>query len=305
MKLRQTPIKPDPIGQKKGRLPMRKTAIISDSTCDLSKELIERYNILIIPLHVILGDQEYRDGENISAAQIYAWADANKTNPKTSAPAVPDAMAVLEEALSAYEDAVCFGLSEQFSASVKTMQLAVENLGVSDRVTVVDTQNLSTGGGLLVIEAAEMADRGITREEIVAEIRKLIPKVRSSFVVDTLMYLYRGGRCSGLSAMAGSALKLHPLISVAGGAMSAGKKYRGKINKVIPAYLEDTIPAILNARPARIFITQSEQDPEVLAAVKARLEGLNYFDEVLVTETGSVISCHCGPGTLGLLFISK
>ena len=284
---------------------MRKTAIVSDSTCDLTKELIERYQIHIIPLHVLLGDQEYRDGEDITVEEIYTWANANKTTPKTSAVSVEDSCTVLKKALAEAEEVVCFALGEKISASAKMMRLAVEELGAQDRVFVIDSRNLSTGIAQLVIEGCLLADQGKSGAEIVAEIEKLRPLVRSSFTVDTLRYLYRGGRCSGLSMVAGTALKLHPKISVVDGVLYPGKKYRGRINKAIEAYVDDLLPELADARPARVFITHSCCDEEIINKVKKKLEDLHHFDEILITVTGSVISCHCGPGTLGVLFIAN
>lgn len=284
---------------------MRRTAIISDSTCDLTKELIERYHIHIIPLHVLLGDQEYRDGQDITVEEIYAWADSNKTTPKTSAVSVEDSCVVMREALEEAPEIVCFALGEKISASAKMMRLAIGELGIEDRAYVIDSQNLSTGIAQLVIEGCLLADQGKTGPEIVEEIEKLRPLVRSSFTVDTLRYLYRGGRCSGLSMVAGTALRLHPKISVVDGVLYPGKKYRGRINKAILAYVDDLLPELQDARPARVFITHSCCDEAILAAVKEKLEGLHHFDEILITTTGSVISCHCGPGTLGVLFIAN
>ena len=284
---------------------MPKTVIIADSTCDLSEELLERYQVTIVPLHIRLGDAEYRDGADITPAEIFAWADEHKTTPKTSAVSVEDVISALEKVLQNADEAVCFCISESMSASGEMMRVAASEMGVSDRVFVINSQNLSTGIGLQVIEAAILAQQGKGGAEIAAEIEAVIPKVRASFVVDTLTYLHRGGRCSGLTAMAGSALKLHPMITVAGGAMSAGKKYRGKMDKVIMDYVEDLIPQIEAARPERIFITHSGCNAQIVAKVRERLERTGRFSEILETIAGGVVSSHCGPGTLGVLFIEE
>ena len=284
---------------------MPKTAIIADSTCDLSEELLERYQVTIVPLHIRLGDAEYRDGADITPAEIFAWADEHKTTPKTSAVSVEDVISALEKVLQDADEAVCFCISESMSASGEMMRVAAAEMGVSDRVFVINSQNLSTGIGLQVIEAAIAAQQGKSGAEIAAEIEAVIPKVRASFVVDTLTYLHRGGRCSGLTAMAGSALKLHPMITVTNGAMSAGKKYRGKMDKVIMDYVEDLIPQIEAARPERIFVTHSGCDAQIVAKVRERLERTGRFAEILETIAGGVVSSHCGPGTLGVLFIEE
>lgn len=279
--------------------------IISDSTCDLSPDLLQKYDIDILPLHILLGEKEYRDGRDITPDEIFAWSDANKTTPKTSAPSLMDAVEMLKPYVSEQREVICFSISSGMSTSGNVMRLAAEELEASDLVTVIDSANLSTGIGLLVIEAAIMAQEGKTAGEITAVIEELKPKVRASFVVDTLVYLYRGGRCNAVSAMVGSVLKLHPKIVVENGAMDAYKKYRGKLSKVITAYVKDMGEELKAARPDRVFITHSGCDREVVEAVRTYLENLEVFKEVLETRAGGVISCHCGPGTLGVLFISQ
>ena len=170
---------------------------------------------------------------------------------------------------------------------------------------MIDSANLSTGIGLLVVEAAIMAKKNRTASEIVSEIEKLKPNVRASFVVDTLTYLYRGGRCNAVAAMAGGVLKLHPKIVVEDGAMNASKKYRGKIASVILSYVKDMEKDLKNARQERVFITHSGCDREIVETVRTYLKNLGIFEEILETRAGGVVSSHCGPGTLGVLYISK
>ena len=279
--------------------------IISDSTCDLSPELLARYEIDILPLHIRLGDQEFEDGKNITPDQIYAWSDANKTTPKTSAPAMADAIELFRPYVTAGREIVCFSISSSMSTSGNVMRLAAEELGASGQITVIDSANLSTGIGLLVVEAAIMAKKNRTASEIVSEIEKLKPNVRASFVVDTLTYLYRGGRCNAVAAMAGGVLKLHPKIVVEDGAMNASKKYRGKIASVILSYVKDMEKDLKNARQERVFITHSGCDREIVETVRTYLKNLGIFEEILETRAGGVVSSHCGPGTLGVLYISK
>lgn len=279
-------------------------SIVADSTCDLSRELLEKYKVKIIPLHILLGEKEYEDGVDLMPEEIYAWADDNKTTPKTSAPSVETVMQTFQPLLEKGDDIVCFSISESMSTTANVMRLAAGQLEAKDRINVVDSANLSTGIGLLVLEAAQMAAQGKTAEEIVAEIERLKPLVRASFVVDTLTYLYRGGRCNGLEAMAGSMLKLHPKIVVSEGKMSSSKKYRGKIDKVILAYAKDMEEQLLQARKKRVFITHSGCPEETVLMVEQYLQSLSRFDEILITRAGGVISSHCGPGTLGVLFIA-
>lgn len=279
--------------------------IISDSTCDLSEELLQKYEVSILPLHIVLGERECEDGRDISPDEIYRWSDENKLTPKTSAPAVDKAIELLRPYVESGREVICFSISEDMSTSANVMRLAAEELDGNNLVTVINSANLSTGIGLLVIEAAIMAKEGKNAREITEKIEELKPLVRASFVVDTLVYLHRGGRCSGLAAMAGGALKLHPKIVVANGKMSPSKKYRGKMNKVLLEYVKEMENDLKNAKKDRVFITHSGCDNETIGKIQSYLQELNVFDEILITRAGGVISSHCGPGTLGVLFISQ
>ncbi|MGN0377626.1 MAG: DegV family protein [Suilimivivens sp.] len=279
--------------------------IIADSTCDLSQDLLTKYDIALLPLHVLLGEQEYLDRVTITPDEIYRWSDEHKTTPKTSAPSLTEAVDIMKPYVEEQREIVCFSISDEMSTSGNVMRLAARELEAEHLITVINSANLSTGIGQLVIEAAVMAENGADRKEIVAEIERLKPLVRSSFVVDTLTYLHRGGRCSSVAALAGSALKLHPRIVVENGAMNASKKYRGKIDHVILSYVHDLEAELKNAKKDRVFITHSGCDNEVIDSVRSYLEQLQVFDEILVTRAGGVISSHCGPGTLGVLFIAK
>lgn len=283
---------------------MKTVAIIADTTCDLSFELKEKYQIKTFPLHIHLGDKEYSDGIDISPDDIYRWSDENKATPKTSAVSPVEATEVLEAALAEAETVICFCISDQMSSTGNVLRMAVQELEAEDKVFVIDSKNLSTGIGLQILEAAILAQQGMPAKEIVEYIEAIRSRVRASFVVDTLTYLHRGGRCSGLAALAGGALKLHPLISVVDGKMLPGKKYRGKMDRVIIDYVKDMEADLKNAKEDRVFITHSGCDEEVIEAVKAELNSLNHFKEILVTRAGSVITSHCGPGTLGVLFIA-
>lgn len=279
--------------------------IISDSTCDLSQDLLEKYDISILPLHILCGDEEYEDGKNITPDEIFEWSEKNKTTPKTSAASIDTAMEVMKPHIERNIEIIAFSISSSMSTTANVLTLAANELDAGHLVTVIDSENLSTGIGLLVIEAAIMAQNGASAKEIVEKVKLLRPKVRASFVVDTLTYLYRGGRCSGLAAMAGGALKLHPKISVEHGKMSPGKKYRGKIQKAIMTYVKEMESDLQNARRERVFITHSGCEEAIINEVKEYLQSLQIFQEILITRAGGVISSHCGPGTLGVLFIEK
>jgi EDD domain protein, DegV family len=184
------------------------------------------------------------------------------------------------------------------------LRLAAQNLEY-DRVFVVDSKNLSTGIGLQVIRAAEMAKKGHSAEEILKDNDEIKDKVRASFVVDTLTFLHRGGRCSGVTALLANTLKLKPEIIVTDGEMGVGKKYRGNIKSVLLKYVKDREEHLLKADPQRIFITHSGCDDSVVDEIKKYLESLKKFKEILITRAGGVISSHCGPNTLGVLYIGE
>ena len=279
--------------------------IISDSICDLSKDILEKYDVDILPLHIILGDEEYLDGKNITPEEIYRWADEHGTTPKTSAPALEDAINLMKPYIDRGDELICFSISNSMSSSGQVMMMAAEELEASNRVHVIDSANLSTGIGLLVVEAAILAKEGKRAAEIVQTIEEYKPYVRASFVVDTLVYLHRGGRCSGVAALVGGALKLHPQIVVEQGAMHPAKKYRGKIKTAVLSYVKDQEEGLRRAKKDRIFITHSGCDVQIVGEVRAYLESLGIFDEIIETRAGGVISSHCGPGTLGVLYIEQ
>lgn len=279
--------------------------IIADSTCDLSEELLEAYNITILPLHIVLGDTEYKDMVEITPDEIYQWSNEHNAAPKTSAAALSDTMELFQTYGENYDEIVCFSISGQMSTTANVMRMAAEELGMEERVFVVDSENLSTGVGSLVIEAAIKAKNGMCGREIADYMEELKPYVRASFVVDTLTFLHRGGRCSGVAALAGGALRLHPKIVVEHGAMKPDKKYRGKLTSVILNYVKDLEPMLKNARTDRVFVTHSGCDEALIQNIVQEVENLKLFDEILLTRAGGVISSHCGPGTLGVIFIER
>ena len=277
--------------------------ILADSTCDLSEELLKKYNIEIIPLHIVLDDKEYLDGREIHPDEIYKWSEENNQTPKTSAVSIKDVLDVMQPIISNGDEIIAFCISEKLSTTANVFRLAAQELEAEDKVSVINSESLSTGIGLLVIEAAIMAQEGKNKSEIVETIENLIPNVRASFVVDTLVFLHRGGRCSSVAAIAGSMLKLHPMIVLNNGGMIATKKYRGKMNSVILEYVKDMTEDLKQAKKDRVFITHSGCDQEIIDSVHNYLKDLNVFDEILITRAGGVISSHCGPGTLGVLYI--
>lgn len=282
---------------------MSKIRIMADSTCDLSPELIEKYGIKVLPLNIVMDDTSYLDGVETTPDKIYEWADANRTTPKTSAPGIEAAMEFLRP-VAENGDEICYlGISEQMSATCQVLRLAAEELEYTDHVRVVDSMNLSTGIGLQLLFAAEKAQSGCSLDELEELLKEYRLRVRASFVVDTLTYLQRGGRCSAVTALMGNALKLKPRIAVADGKMGVSKKYRGNQKKTVIDYVKDMEEDLKRAERARVFITHSGIAPGVIDEVKAYLESLQHFDAIYVTRAGGVISSHCGPGTLGVLFV--
>ena len=281
-----------------------KIHIFADSTCDLSEELIEKYQITVIPLCIILDDKSYYDKVELTPEEIFRWADEKKTTPKTAAVSFEYAEKLLAPCLEAGDDVIFFGISEEMSTTCNVMRLVGQD-HPNGRLFVVDSRNLSTGIGLQVLRAAELAEQGFSAEEIVSAVEQEREKVRASFVVDTLTYLARGGRCSGATALVATTLKLHPCIQVVEGKMIVGKKYHGSVEKALLRYEKVLEEELLRADPRRVFITHSGTAPEVVATIRKRLEELTYFQEIHETIAGGVISSHCGPGTLGILFYEK
>ena len=261
--------------------------------------------IYFLPLHIVLGEKEYLDGVEITPDEIYIWANSNEDTPKTSAIGFEEAIAIMQPLTETEDEMIIFTISGKMSTTNNVFRMVAEELELENKVSVIDSENLSTGSGLLVLKAATMVKEGKNRMEICQAIEELKGKVKASFVVDTLTYLHRGGRCSSVAALAGGVLKLHPKIVVAEGSMNADKKYRGKIEKVIIDYVKDNEEALREADSERVFITHSGCEPEIIDEVYNYLKNMNHFGEILVTRAGGVISSHCGPGTLGVLYMSK
>lgn len=280
---------------------MSKVRIVADSTCDLSEELLDKYEISIIPLCIVMDEKSYYDGVEVTPDEIYAWADANKTTPKTAAATMDKSEEILTPFMDAGEDIIFFSISGEMSTTGNVIRLAADDREY-DRLWIIDSRNLSTGIGLQVIAAAEMAAKGMCAEQIVTEINSSKDRVRASFVVDTLTYLARGGRCTAVTALLANTLKLHPEIVVESGIMRVDKKYRGSLDSALMKYATDLKQDLLKADRKRVFITHSGCNTDTIGRIRSFLEALNYFDEILVTRAGGVISSHCGPETLGILF---
>ncbi len=280
-----------------------KVKIISDSTCDLSKELLEKYEISIVPLYVVLNDETKRDGLEVTPEDIYSYVDKNGKLPSTSAASIGDYLDVFKYWREQGYEIVHFDISSDFSSTHHNACMAAEEVG---GVYVVDSRNLSTGQGLAVLHGAEMAQSGKSAKEIYEECTALTSKIEASFVVDSIDYLYKGGRCSALAAFGANLLKLKPCIEVKDGKMNPGKKYRGNISRVMLNYVEERLRGRDDIDKSRIFITHTKCSEEDVEAVRHKiLEICPDFKEILETTAGCTVTTHCGPNTLGILFIRK
>lgn len=278
------------------------TVITSDSTTDLSRELRERYNVSVMPLKITLGDKTYTDGVDITPDDIYVHHDKTGELPKTSATNVGDCLEFFKPFTDAGKTVIHFTISSEMSSTYNNACLAAEELG---NVYVIDTKNLSTGGGLLVVAAAEMLNAGLSAKETVEKTRALAPCVDASFVIDSLEYLYKGGRCSALAMFGANLLKLKPCIQVKDGKMDVAKKYRGKFSEVLKQYVKDKISDYSDIELDRVFITHAGCDPQLVNEIVELVRKEVPFKEVFMTRAGCTVSSHCGANTLGVLFIRK
>lgn len=279
--------------------------IFADSTCDMPQELVEKYNVTVVPLFVVLGDRECLDGVDVTPDDIFKWSDENRTTPKTAAPAPYTVSEALKPVLEAGDEVIVFTISESMSNTANVFRLAAAELDAADRVTVIDSANLCVAISLMIIEAAEMIAAGKTRAEVAAGIEALKSKARASFIIDTLEYLRRGGRCNSVTALAGAVFNIHPRIDVVDGAMGAGRKYRGRMDMAIRHYADDLREELLRAQGKRVFVVHSGCDGAILDEMIEYVRDLGHFDEILTARAGGVISSHCGPGAFGIMFLAQ
>lgn len=280
-----------------------KIKITSDSTCDLSEELVQKYDVGIVPLTVLLGNDSFKDGQGIVPQDIFNYVAKTGQLPKTSAPTVDEYTQYFASLLKSYDAVIHINISSKASVSNSNAQKAAESF--KKKVYVIDSLALSTGQGLLVLKACDLAKDGLKPGEIVNKINSLRAKVNTSFVPDALDYLHKGGRCSLASMMGAKVLKLHPMIEMGDGQLFAKKKYRGDMLRCIKNYTQDLAVQYPNYDKTRCFITHSCADPELIELARKQVAELFTFDEVLETTAGSIVTSHCGRNTLGVLFICK
>lgn len=276
------------------------TRILTDSTSDLGADIQEEFGLRVIPLNVTISGKSYKDGVDLDQDQLFALVGQTGELPKTSAPSVGE----FAEFFRQGEDCVFLGISSRLSATIANASLAAQEFP-SGSVKVVDTLNLSTGVGLLALRAAELAKNGDPAHAIESSMQQLVPKVRTAFLIDTMEYLYKGGRCTALQAIAGSVLKIHPLIEVrSDGTLGVREKARGSREKGIQSLLDQFQADLPNLDRQCVFVTHTGEDRDA-QALADRIRQIAGPQEVRITRAGSVISSHCGPGTIGILYMVK
>lgn len=278
---------------------MKKIAISLDSACDLSKELIEKYDFKIIPFGVNLGDKFFYDGE-ITPEEIFEYADNNKTLPKTNAVNEEAFKEHFAKILNDYDAIIHFDISSEMSSAYQNAVNASKNF---KNVYVVDSRTLSTAISLEAIYAKKLTETMDDPAKIVELVKKRIPAVQASFVIERLDYLYKGGRCSGLALLGANLLKIRPEIEVLNGNMKNTEKFRGKMADCVTKYCRATLEKYNHPDKSVIFITHSVADKELVDAAKAVVSEYG-FENVYETTAGCTVSSHCGKNTLGILYIN-
>ncbi len=276
--------------------------ITSDSTCDLRPETVAEHDIELFPLTIKMGDKLYRDGVDIIAKDTFRYVDAGGELCSTIALNVQEYQERFEALAKEYDAVIHINISSDFSSCYQNACIAAADL---DNVYVVDSRNLSSGHGHVVMEAVTKAEEGKTPEEILAWLDDVIPRVNASFILDRLDYMRKGGRCSTVAALGANLLKLKPCIEVAGGKMHVSKKYRGNLEKVMMEYTRDRLKNPDELVLDRVYVTYPDAPEELIEKIKALIPTLAPFKTVQNTIASCTVGCHCGPNTIGVLYIMK
>lgn len=279
-----------------------KIKIISDSTCDLSPELLAKHDISLSRLTIVKGDEQFVDGETITPADIFAHVAAGGDLCSTTAFNVGEYEELFAQYSKDYDGIICINIGSGFSSCHQNACIAAEDF---PNVRVIDSMNLSTGQGLVVLEACRLAKECENLDEIAEKLRAYAPRVEASFLLDQLKYMVKGGRCSSAAALGANLLNLKPCIEVRDGRMSVVKKYRGSYAKCLASYVKDRLADREDIVREELFLTYTPVDDDCLNAVKEAIEAYGNFETVYETTAGCTVSCHCGPGTLGVLFVRK
>ena len=279
-----------------------KIKISADSTCDLSQELIEKYSVSIMPLHVTLGEKDCLDGVTIQPQDIYDYYAAEKKLPKSGARSTEEYSEFFKGLLAdGYDGVVHFTISADMSASYNNAEIAARDF---ENVFVVDSRQLSTGIGLLVLDACDKAAEGMSAKDIADRANSRTGATRSSFIVDTLEFLYKGGRCSALALLGANLLQIKPCLEVKGGLIGVASKPMGRYRRCVAKYCENIKNNITNPDKKRCFITHTKMDDGITEEVVATVKSWGIFDEVLETTAGCTVTTHCGANTIGILYIN-
>ena len=276
--------------------------ITADSTCDLSKELLDKYDISLMALTVIKNNEAFADGITITPDEIFAHVAAGGDLCSTTAGSVGDYIDLFEKYTGSYDAIVHISLGSGFSSSYQNACLAANDFS---NVTVIDSQNLSTGQGLVVLKACDLANSALSVEEIKLALDDFTGRVEASFLLDQLGYMVKGGRCSTVAALGANLLGLKPCIEVKGGKMGVVKKYRGNYAKCLSSYIKDRLSNRDDLDKETLFVTNTPVTEECMQAVKTAVAEHADFKNIYWTDAGCTVSCHCGPGTLGVLFVRK
>ena len=276
--------------------------ITADSTCDLGAALLEKYDITLSRLTVNKNGEAFTDGITITPADIFAHVAAGGDLCSTAALGVGDYQDMFAQFASDYDAVVHISISAEFSSSYQNAYIASTEF---DNVRVIDSRNLSTGQGLIVLAACDMRETCTDLDQLCNDLVALTERVESSFVLDQLAYMVKGGRCSSAAALGANLLNLKPCIEVKNGKMSVVKKYRGNYTKCLTSYVKDRLEGRDDLDTKRLFVTHTPVSEESYAAVMEAVGKYSSFEEVYDAEAGCTVSCHCGPGTLGVLFIRK
>lgn len=283
---------------------MKEIMITADSTCDLPKNLIKKNNITIIPLSILLGENSFLDGVDVFPDDIYSYVEKNNVLPKTAAVTPSQYYEVFEKYVNEGKAVVHIGLSSAISSSYQNACIAASDL---DDVYCVDSKSLCMAMGLLVLKACDFRAKGFDAKKIYNRVNSLVPKVSTTFVLNNLEYLHKGGRCSGVAKFSANVLGIKPSIAVDGdGKLDVAKKYRGKMDFVYKQYINDCLRDANKIDPSRIVIANSGGiSPEIISFAKGVIEGKNRFAEVITADAGCTISSHCGPKTFAIFYIRK
>lgn len=276
--------------------------ICTDSCVDINKDQIEENDIAVFPLSVILDDKEYLDGVNISPKDIFDYVSRTGNLPKTAARSIEDFKAFFQELLKDGDEVIYMGISSKLSSAYNYALQAKEELN-NNRFHIVDSKSLSTGIGLLVLYACSLVREGKSCEEICKIIENQAMHNQTSFVVDTLDYLYKGGRCSAMARFGANLLKIKPRLELVDGKIENTGKYMGKFNSVVYKYIDDMLSLHSNVKKDLCFITHTCQDDNFVQEVVDYVKSKNVFDKVVSSRAGATITCHCGENTLGILYL--